>query len=59
MSRRVSVSIRRLMLPFESLPAERSTTAVVVSPPSEEWPFGIRWKMGGRIHNVNTRGETS
>jgi hypothetical protein len=58
MSRRVSVSIRRLMLPFVPDAEERSTTATFAVPrlsDDEEWFFGMTANMIYCIHNVNTR----
>src|SRR3954468_20529698 len=58
MSRRVSVSIRRLMLPFVPDAEERSTTATFAVPrlsADEEWSFGMKANMICRILSVNTR----
>src|SRR3954454_4813228 len=60
MSRRVSVSIRRLMMPFVPDAEERSTTATFAVPrlsDDEEWSFGMTTNMICRIHNVNTRAQ--
>ena len=58
MSRRVCVSIRRLMLPFVSAAEERCATVTVVAPKlseDNERPFGMRGNMLARISNVNTK----